>query len=100
MDVKIYRPSKSTTQSGLARTEKWVLEYELATPRHPESLMGWTASGDTLNQVRLSFETMDEAVAFAERKGWHYTVLPPRDRKIRPRNYSDNFRYRPAAGDD
>src|SRR5690606_24004057 len=100
MDVKIYRPSKSTTQSGRARPDKRVLEYELATPRHPESWLSWTASDDTLNQVHLSFESMDEAVGFAERKGWHYTVLPPRDRKIRPRNYSDNFRYRPAAGDD
>ncbi len=95
MNVKIYRPSKSTMQSGLGKTAIWVLEYELATARRPENLMGWTSSGDTLNQVRLKFPTLEEAVAFAKGKGWDYTVLPAHDRKIKPRNYVDNFKYVP-----
>jgi hypothetical protein len=57
--------------------------------------MGWTASEDTLNQVQLKFDSCDEAIAFAEKKGWSYTVAKAQKRKVRPRNYSDNFRYFP-----
>ncbi len=95
MNVKIYNPCKTTMQSGRGKTKGWVLEYELATPRAPETLMGWTSSGDTLNQVRLSFATQDDAIAFAEKNGWAYTVLPTQDRILKPRNYVDNFKYIP-----
>lgn len=99
MDVRIYRPSKSAMQSGRAKAQDWVMEYELKTARQPEGLMGWTSSGDTLNQVRLSFPTLDEAVAYATKKGWGYTVQPEQERIIRPRNYVDNFKYVPPEED-
>ncbi len=95
MNVKIYSPSKSTMQSGQAKAEGWLIEYELATARYPENLMGWTSSGDTLNQVKLKFPTLEEAKRFAEGKGWTYTVMPAQERKITPRNYVDNFKYIP-----
>jgi len=95
MKVRIFQPSKNAMQSGRANTAKWVLEYEVETRRHPEPLMGWTASGDTLNQVRLKFKTAEDAVAYAQAKGWDYTVLPAHGRRVVPRNYSDNFRYIP-----
>jgi len=95
MNVKIYEPCKTTMQSGRGKEGRWVLEYELETARGPETLMGWTASGDTLNQVRLQFPNMEEAVAFAVRKGWTYTVLPAQQRVLKPRNYVDNFKYIP-----
>lgn len=95
MNVKIYRPCKSTMQSGQAKSEAWVLEYELSTPRRPETLMGWTSSEDTLNQVRLKFATLDEARAFADSKGWTCSVQLPHERKVKPRNYVDNFKYVP-----
>ena len=92
---RIYQPPKNAMQSGRARTDRWVLEYEIETPRRPEPLMGWTAAGDTLNQVRLSFATREEAVAFAARKGFEYAVEMPTPHRVRPRNYADNFRYAP-----
>ncbi len=95
MKVRIYRPSKNTMQSGLAKTKTWILEYEPETKRGPEPLMGWTASGDTTNQVRLRFPTQEQAVAYAEEKGWAYTLAPAHERVVQPRNYSDNFRYIP-----
>ncbi len=95
MEVRIYRPSKSAMQSGRSKAESWVLEYELKSARHPETLMGWTSSDDTLNQVKLSFPTMEDAVAYALKKGWGYTVQPAHERIIRPRNYVDNFKYVP-----
>ena len=95
--VRIYSPSKNAMQSGRAGTGGWVLEYETATPRCPESLMGWTASGDTLNQVRLGFDTMEDAVDFARKKRWGFVVQPVHGRKVKPRNYGDNFRYIPPS---
>jgi len=95
MQVRIYRPSKAATQSGFAGTHRWVLEYEPETPRRPEPLMGWTSSADTLNQVKLHFESKDDAVAYAKRKGLSYTVENERERRVQPRSYSDNFKPRP-----
>ncbi len=92
MNVRIYQPSKTAMQSGRAKTQRWQLDYEIETPRRPEPLMGWTSSGDTLNQVRLSFDSKEEAIAFAERKGWSYSVADTPIRRVRPRNYADNFR--------
>ena len=79
-------------QSG-ARAPKWVLAYEPETRRRPEPLMGWTRAEDTLDEVRLHFETMEEAVAFATKNGLDYTVIPPQQRTEKPKSYADNFRY-------
>jgi hypothetical protein len=92
---RIYQPPKSSMQSGMAKTHYWLLEYELETARRPEPLMGWTASGDTLNQVKLRFATKEEAVAFAERSGFDSSVELPKPHRVRPRSYADNFRYIP-----
>lgn len=92
MQVRIYQPAKTAMSSGRAKTQAWILEYEIETPRRPEPLMGWTSSGDTLNQVKLSFPSREDAVAFAERKGWGFSVQEPHERRVRPRNYAENFR--------
>lgn len=92
---RIFQPPKSAMQSGRNSTHSWVLEYEIETPRRPEPLMGWTASGDTLNQVRIRFPTKEEAVAFAEKEGLGYSVEQPKPHRVRPRSYADNFRYSP-----
>jgi hypothetical protein len=92
MQVRIYQPAKTAMSSGRAKTQAWILEYEIETPRRPEPLMGWTSSGDTLNQVKLSFPTREDAVAFAERNGWGFSVQDPHERRVRPRNYAENFR--------
>ena len=97
MPVRIYRPSRTATQSGEALTRKWVLEFEPAAPRRASPLMGWTSSSDTRTQVKLRFDTLDEAVAYARREGLPYTVDMPHDKRRRPKSYADNFRYnRPA----
>jgi hypothetical protein len=95
MKVKIFKPSKNAMQSGRHSSEMWVLEYELETPRRPEPLMGWTSANDTLNQVRMKFESKDAAFAFADKNGWEVDLEEPHERIIHPRNYVDNFKYRP-----
>jgi hypothetical protein len=90
--ARIFRPAKTAMQSGTALTRKWLLEYEQASPRRPDPLMGWTSAGDTLNQIRLRFDTLEEAVAFAEKHGLDYTVIEPHQRVPKPKAYADNFR--------
>ena len=89
----IRRPPKSAMQSGLANTRQWVLEFAPSTPREIEPLMGWTSSRDTRRQVTLNFSTKEEAIAYAERHGLSYSLEEPNERVIRPKSYSDNFRY-------
>ncbi len=91
--ARIFRPAKTAMQSGRRQTRKWVLEYEPTLGRRPDPLMGWTTADDTLNQVRLRFDTVDEARAFAEKQGIAYTVIEPNAISEKPKSYADNFRY-------
>jgi hypothetical protein len=91
--ARIYRPSKTAMQSGWAQTHKWLLEYEPATPRAPDPLMGWSSAQDTLNQVRMHFSTLDEAVAFAKKHALDYTIIEPHRPTPKAKSYADNFRY-------
>lgn len=93
MRVQIYRPSRPATQSGQAHSRKWLLEFEASDRRRLEPLMGWTSSGDTRRQVRLEFDSREEAIAYAERHGLAYDLIEPRERTIRPKSYAENFRY-------
>lgn len=93
MRARIYQPSKTATQSGTARTKGWVLEYAPATPREVDPLMGWTSSDDMQSQVKLRFETREEAETYARENGIEAIVLSSHERKhnIRARGYSENF---------
>jgi hypothetical protein len=91
--VRILRPAKSAMQSGRAGTRRWVLEYAPATPRQPDPLMGWSSAKDTLNQVNLRFDTLAEAIDFAQKHGHDYTVEEPHELRVKPKSYADNFRY-------
>ncbi len=91
--ARIFKEANSPTQSGMARTKLWKLEFEQAHPREIEPLMGWTSSGDTRQQVRLSFDTKEEAIAYAARAGLAYRVEEPREPKRRTISYADNFKF-------
>ena len=92
MTARIYRPARTAMSSGQAKTQRWVLEYEPERPRTIEPLMGYTASDDMKSQIRLEFETKEEAVAYAGRNGIDYRLSEPKD-SVRPAiAYSDNFR--------
>ena len=69
MSARIYQRPKNAMQSGRARTDEWVLEFEQSEARKADPLMGWTGSGDTQAQVQLTFPSKDEAKAYAEKYG-------------------------------
>lgn len=93
MTARIYKPAKTAMQSGLARTKDWVLEHEPEIAREIDPLMGWTSSRDTRQQVKLTFDTKEEAVAYAERNGIPYALEEPTPRKMVRKAYADNFKF-------
>lgn len=93
MLARIYVPARSATQSGRARSKYWVLEYEPATPRVVDPLMGWTSSDDMNQQLWVEFDTKEEAVAYAEKNGIPYQVFEPHLPQAKSKSYSDNFKF-------
>jgi hypothetical protein len=94
MTARIYKPARTAMQSGTAKTKEWVLDYEPEQPRAVEPLMGWTSSSDMKQQVRLFFDTKEEAIAYCEREGIAYQVIEPKVRAPRVIAYADNFAFR------
>jgi hypothetical protein len=93
MTARIYRPAKTAMQSGKAKTKDWQLDYDPEEPRQIESLMGWTSSADMRQQIRLCFATKEEAIAYCERHGIPYRVLPEKSSARQTMAYSDNFAF-------
>jgi hypothetical protein len=93
MTAKIYRPAKTAMQSGRAKTHLWVLEFDQEEPRRIDPILGYTSSSDMQQQVRLNFETLEQAQAYAERNGIEYRVIMPKESARQVVSYSDNFKY-------
>ena len=91
MLARIFRPSKSAMQSGLAKTHEWILEFEPASARKVDPLMGWTSSTDMDGQIRLKFASSAEAVAYAQLHEIPFQLIEPQDRKKIIKAYADNF---------
>ena len=88
--AKIYIPSKTATQSGLGKEDKWILEFESKdTSINP--LMGCEASNDTMGEVKLEFSTKDKAIEYAKNNNISYKVIEPNKRKFIIKSYSENF---------
>ena len=91
--ARIYKPARTAMQSGLAKTHDWVLEFAPAAAREVDPLMGWTSSGDTNQQLKLKFDSKEEAMAYAVREGLAYTIEEPQPRKTIRKAYADNFKF-------
>ena len=53
MTIKIYKPSKTSMQSGYKKTKLWLAEYISDVEKVKDSLMGWNSSLDTKSQIKL-----------------------------------------------
>jgi hypothetical protein len=92
MKARIFQKPKNAMQSGRAGTQRWFLEYAPAEARKADPLMGWAGSGDTRRQLRLSFASRDEAIAYAAKNGIEVEVMPTPVRTLKIQAYADNFR--------
>ena len=86
----IYSPSKSAMQSGLGKTNKWILEFETKDPtKNP--LMGWESSSDTYTELKLEFSSKELAINYAKKKKINFEIIEPKKRKTVKKSYADNF---------
>lgn len=90
--ARIYKPAKNAMQSGTANVRDWILEYEPQKGKSIDDVMGWTGSSDMLGQIKLSFESLDEAKAYAERKQIPYEVKVAPKKRRHIQAYADNFK--------
>ena len=88
--AKIYIPSKTATQSGLGKEDKWILEFDTKdTTTNP--LMGWESSSDTLGEVKMEFTTKEKAIEYAKNNNIIYKVIEPNKKRFVIKSYTENF---------
>ena len=88
--AKIFKPSKTAMQSGLAKSDKWLIEYITDDPGI-NPLMGWESSTDTMSELKLEFTSKDKAIEYAKKNKIEYEIIDEKKRKIIKKSYSDNF---------
>ena len=77
-------------QSGLGKTNKWIIEFNTKdTGINP--LMGWETSSDTLSEVKLEFSTKKSAIEYAKKNKIDFELIEPLKRKTNKKSYADNF---------
>ena len=88
--AKIYSPNKNPMQSGLSKTNKWILEFKTDDPsKNP--LMGWESSSDTYTELKLEFSSKELAINYAKKKKIDFELIEPKKRKTVKKSYADNF---------
>ena len=90
--ARIIEEQRKTTQSGKAKVGRWTLEIERKEALLPDPLTGWAGSGDTETQLRLSFDSKDEALAYAKAKGLEVHIISAAPINLKLQAYADNFR--------
>ena len=77
-------------QSGLGKTDKWILEFKTKDPTN-NPLMGWESSSDTYTELKLEFSSKELAINYANKKKIDFEVIEPKQRKVVKKSYEDNF---------
>ena len=90
--ARIFQRSKNAMQSGKARADEWVLQFESHRPHRPDPLTGWSGGADTQSQVTIAFPTLEAAQAYADKHEIACHLVPPAERKLKLQSYADNFR--------
>ena len=88
--AKIYQPVKTAMQSGKARTKFWILEFDKSNS-NKDFVMGWTSSSNTDEQIKLKFETQNQAIAYAKQNNIEFDLLMHKKNKLIIKAYADNF---------
>jgi hypothetical protein len=88
--AKIYIPSKNTMQSGKNFNQHWILEFNKSYISN-DYLMNWNSTNDTQYQVKLNFDSKEEAIAYAKKNNIEFDVIEPKSSKIIIKSYADNF---------
>ena len=88
--AKIYIPTKNSMQSGLGKSDKWLIEFEIEnTGINP--LMGWETNANTLSELNLEFSSKALAIEYAKKNKIDFEIIEPQKRKTVKKSYADNF---------
>ena len=95
MVARIFKTSKTAMQSGSGNANQWFLEFEKNDHKPIDRVMGWIGSSDTTSQIKLKFETKEEAIQYAKSNNLLYFIEEGSEKKIniRKNGYGDNFDY-------
>jgi hypothetical protein len=88
--AKIYQPAKTAMQSGNARTKFWILEFNKSNS-NKDFVMGWTSSSNTDEQIKLKFETQEQAITYAKENNIQFDLTTNKKNKLIIKAYADNF---------
>ncbi len=88
--AKIYIPTKNSMQSGLGKSDKWVIKFETENAG-VNPLMGWETSTNTLSELNLEFSTKELATEYAKKNKIDFEIIEPQKRKTIKKSYADNF---------
>ncbi len=92
MKIIIYRQAKSAMQSGKLNSKKWLVKpIEEKTSRSIDNLMRWVSSDNTQAQLQLEFFNKEDAIKYATQNNFEYEIVEPREVKIKPKSYAENF---------
>lgn len=94
LHAKIYQPAKTAMQSGKGKTRQWLLEFEKPAPGTPDALMGWNSMPDTITEVKLTFNSKEEALAYATAKSIPFELFEPQKTIVPPKAYAENFSFK------
>ena len=90
--ARIFPRPLNAMQSGKAHPGEWMLQYQPSDRQTHDPMTGWPGSADTNRQLRLSFESREAAIAFAESKALDFQVEDAPVHRLKIQAYSDNFR--------
>lgn len=90
--ARIYKPTKTAMQSAKGNSNTWMLEFVAENTRSIDPVMGWTGSSDMKStEVKLKFDSKEEALKYADSKGLDYEIIEPKEPSMKLNSYSKNF---------
>jgi hypothetical protein len=93
MVATIFPNIKSSSRSGKANIEKWILSFvPVDGSRTIDPVMGWTSSNDMMQELIMHFNSLEEAESFAKKNNIEYEVIQRKRSNIHLRSYADNFK--------
>ena len=87
----IFKPTKSAMQSGLSNTKKWCLSNSEIDENYVSSKFCWIGSTNPEKQIKLFFDSLEDAENFATKNKYKYEIIQPKKRKVLKKSYSKNF---------
>ncbi|XP_026461505.1 NADH dehydrogenase [ubiquinone] iron-sulfur protein 4, mitochondrial-like [Ctenocephalides felis] len=90
--VRIYKPPKNAMQSGTNNIQHWQMEFDNR-QRWENPLMGWASTGDPLSNLKIDFNSAEDAIAHCEKNGWEWYVEHKTTKPEKVKNYGINFSW-------